>query len=98
MVAVLETTQALILESCKERDGRTNVRAVNVWLVALEEAGAAIIDDMLQAGLQGFEWWLLYQMVCGKDATRFVGMVQDGTARAMLAKLPVLMDTEPDNR
>ncbi len=96
MATAMETVQKLILKSCQERDGKTNVRAVAVWQAALEEAGVAIIGDMLRAGLHGFEWWLLFQIGCGKDAGRLVGMVQAGTARDMLDKLPVLMDTEPD--
>lgn len=94
----LKELQARILESCKELDGRTNLRALNVWLVAVEEVGEGnaqeIIDLMLEAGLRGFEWWLLFQVGCSKNAKLFVSIIRLGTARDILGMIPVSMDTE----
>lgn len=93
-----EEIKARILAACTERDGRRNLRALNVFLAAVEEAGNGIIPTMLESGLQGFEWWLLYQEGCSRNAKLFCAIIQEGMGRETLAMIPAGMDTEPDRR
>lgn len=88
------------VEACRERDGQTtNLRALNVFLAAVEEvgpgAGQEIVELMVATDLRGFEWWLLFEVGCSKNAKLFVSIIRLGTAREMLAMIPVSMDTEP---
>lgn len=82
-----DAIQARIVEACADKDGGVVLGALNVFLAAAEYGGRAVVEELLDAGVVGDEWPILWAG-CSQNMLTFITILRMNQAREVLEMLP----------